>query len=118
MLRRYRSNTSHILPVQDTKVQEDFTFDEEPKAIINHEIRQLQNKQIPLVKVLWQHHGMKKATWEPESTMRVQYPQLFSSGNFEDEIYFKGGENCNTPKYTIVVFSMFRVFYRYNLNFS
>ena len=22
--------------------------------------------------------------------MRVQYPQLFSSGNFEDEIYFKG----------------------------
>ena len=39
MLRRYRSNTSHILPVQDTQVQEDFTFDEEPKAIINHEIR-------------------------------------------------------------------------------
>ena len=78
MLRRYRSDTSHILPVQDIHVQEDFTFDEEPKAILGHEIRQLQNKQVPLVKVLWQHHGMEKATWEPESTMRVQYPQLFS----------------------------------------
>ena len=33
---------------------------------------------------------MEEATWEPESTMRIQYPQLFSSGNFEDEIYFKG----------------------------
>ena len=91
MLRRYRSDTSHILSIQDIQVQEDFTFDEEPKAIIDREIRQLRNKQVPLVKVLWQHHGMEEATWEPESRMRVQYPQLFSSGNFKDEIYFKGG---------------------------
>ena len=91
MLRRYRSDTSHILPIQDIQVQEDFTFDEKPKAILDREIRQLRNRQVPLVKVLWQHHGMEKATWEPESTMRVQYPQLFSSGNFEDEIYFKRG---------------------------
>ena len=118
MLRRYRSDSSHILPVQDIQVQEDFTFDEEPKAILDREIRQLRNKQVPLVKVLWQHHGMEEARWEPELTMRVQYPQLFSSGNFEDEIYFKGGENCNTPKYTLVVFNMFRVFCRHKLNFS
>ena len=25
---------------------------------------------------------------------------------------------CNTPKYTLVVFNMFRVFYRHKLNFS
>ena len=92
MLRRYRSDTSHILPVQDIQVQEYFTFDEEPKAILNREIRQLRNKQVPLVKVFLQHHGMEEATWEPESTMRVQYPQLFSSGNFQDEIYLRGGE--------------------------
>ena len=91
MLRRYRSDPSHILPVPDIQVQENFTFDEEPKAILDREIRQLRNKQVPLVKVLGQHHGMEEATWEPELTMRVQYPQLFSSGNFEDEIYFKGG---------------------------
>ena len=88
MLRRYRSDTSHILPVQDIQVQEDFTCDEELKAILDREIRQLRNKKVPLVKVLWQHHGMKEATWELESTMREQYPQLSSSGNFEDEIYF------------------------------
>ena len=88
MLRKYRSDTSHILPVQDIQVQEDFTFDEELKAILDREIRQLQNKQVPLVKVLWQHHGMEEATWEPKSTMRVQYPQLFNSCNFKEEIYF------------------------------
>ena len=91
MLHRYRSDPSHILPVQHIQVQEDFTFDEEPKAILDREIRQLRNKQVPLVKVLWQHHGMEEATWEPESTMRVHYPQLFSPGNFADEIYLKGG---------------------------
>ena len=91
MLQRYRYDTSHILPVQDIQVQEDFTFDEEPKVILDREIRQLWNKQVPLVKVLWQHHGMEEATWEPKLTMRVQYPQLFSSCNFEDEIFFRGG---------------------------
>ena len=101
MLRRYRSNESHILPVQDIQVQPDFTFDEEPKAILDCEVKQLQNKQVPLVEVLWQHHGMESATWEPESTMRAQYPQLFDSGmNFEDKILLRGGgggEGCNTP---------------------
>ena len=94
MLQRYRSDTSLILPIQDIQVHEDFTFDEEPKAILDREIRQLQNKQVPLVKVLWQHHGM-----EPESTIRVHYPRLFSLGNFEDKIYFKGGRIV-TPRNT------------------
>ena len=72
--------------------QLDFTFDEESKAILDHEVKQLRNKQVPLVKVLWQHHGREEATWEPEATMRVQYPQLFdSSMNFVDEILFQGG---------------------------
>ena len=91
MLRRYRSDISHILPVQDIQVQEDFTFDEEPKVILDREIRQLWNKQVPLVRVLWKLHGMEEATWEPESKMRAHYPYLFSSGNFENGIYFKGG---------------------------
>ena len=53
MLRRYRSDTSHIFPVQDIPEQEDFSFDEEPKVILDREIRQLRNKKVPLVKVIW-----------------------------------------------------------------
>ena len=33
MLRKYRSDESHILPVQEIQVQEDLSYDEEPKAI-------------------------------------------------------------------------------------
>ena len=93
MLWRYRSDKSHILPVQDIQVQEDFSYDEEPKSILAREVKQLRNKQVPLVKVPWQHHGREEATWEPKATMRAQYLQLFESGmNFEDEILFRGGE--------------------------
>ena len=44
------------------------------------------------MKILWQHYGREEATWEPKATMKVQYPQLFNSGNnFEDEILLRGG---------------------------
>ena len=92
MLRRYRSDESHILPVQDMQVQADLSYDEEPKPILAQKVKQLRNKQVQLVKVLWQHHGREEATWKLEATMKAQYPQLFdSSMNFEDEILLKGG---------------------------
>ena len=65
MLRKYRYDESHILSVQDIQVQPNFTFDEEPKAILDREVKQLRNKQVPLVKVLSLHHRMEEATWEP-----------------------------------------------------
>ena len=110
MLHRYRSDESHILLVQEIQVQEDLSYDEEPKAIMAREVKRLRNKQVLLVKVLWQHHGKEEATWEPEATMRAQYPQLFDLGmNFEDEILFKRGESCNTPNYTLAVLYHFWV---------
>ena len=36
-----------------------------------------------LVKVLWQHQGVEKATWEREDTIHINYPFLF-----EDEGMF------------------------------
>ena len=85
MLQKYCFDESHILPVQEIQVQEDLSYDEEPKTILAREVKQSRNKQVPLVKVLWQHHSREEATWEPKATMRAQYAQLFKSGmNFED----------------------------------
>ena len=39
MLRRYRSDESHILPVQEIQVQEDLSYDEEPKTILVREVK-------------------------------------------------------------------------------
>ena len=52
------------------------TYVEEPIAILDRQVRRLRSKEIPLVKVLWNHHGEKEATWELETDMRCQYPQL------------------------------------------
>ena len=52
MLRRYRSDESHVLPVQEVQVQPNLSYDEELKAIIARVVKQLRNKKVPLVKVL------------------------------------------------------------------
>ena len=46
--------------------------------IVDRKEQVLRNKVIPLVKVLWKNHEGEAATWEPETQMRHQYPQLFS----------------------------------------
>ena len=53
MLQRYRYDESHILLVQDIQVQSDFSYDEESKTILARDVKQLRNKQVPMVKVLW-----------------------------------------------------------------
>ncbi len=57
MLRRYRSDPSQVLPVEEIKVNPDLTYEEEPIEILAYDVKQLRNKQIPLVKVLWNHHS-------------------------------------------------------------
>ena len=64
MLRRYRSDESHILPVQDIQVQSDFSYDEEPKAILARDVKQLRNKQVPL--------GTLVTPWYGESNLEAR----------------------------------------------
>ncbi|XP_057999306.1 uncharacterized protein LOC131178361 [Hevea brasiliensis] len=39
MLRRYRLDPSHILPVEEIEMNPDLTYDEEPMRILAHEVR-------------------------------------------------------------------------------
>ncbi|XP_070039671.1 uncharacterized protein LOC142177207 [Nicotiana tabacum] len=77
MLRRYHSDLSHVLHIESIEVNPDLTCEEEPIQILAHEFKDLRNKRIPLVKVLWRNHSGKEATWEREEDMRLQYPHLF-----------------------------------------
>ena len=77
ILRKYRSNPSHILQAQLLELKDDLSYEEEPIAIIARETKVLRTKIIPLVKVLWKHHGSEEATWEREEDMINQYPHLF-----------------------------------------
>ena len=74
MLIRYRSDPSHVVSSEIIELRPDLTYEKEPVEILAREIKELRNKQIPLVKVLWKNHKTKEATWESEETMRQQYP--------------------------------------------
>lgn len=60
MLRRYRSDPSHIVSIEEIKVRPDLTFEEEPIQILDQDVTVLRRKTIDLVKVLWQNHGIEK----------------------------------------------------------
>ncbi|WMV41400.1 hypothetical protein MTR67_034785 [Solanum verrucosum] len=76
MLRRYRSDPSHVLLVESIEVNLDLTYNEAPILIQAQEVKKLRNTRIRLVKVLWGNHSGKD-TWEREEDMRTQYLHLF-----------------------------------------
>ncbi|VFQ72941.1 unnamed protein product [Cuscuta campestris] len=75
---RYRSDPSHILPERTVALDESLSYEEEPVQILGREVKELRNKFVPLVKVLWRNHSTEEATWETEESKRTQYPHLFS----------------------------------------
>ncbi|TYK05214.1 reverse transcriptase [Cucumis melo var. makuwa] len=78
MLRKYIPDPSHVLQDQPVELKEDLSYVEEPVQILDRKEQVLRNKTIPLIKVLWRHHGAEEATWEPEYQMKKSYPILFS----------------------------------------
>ena len=78
MLRRYQSDPSHVVSMETIELRPDLTYEEEPVEILAREVKELRNKKISLVKVLWRNHKTEEATWESEEMMRQQYPQLFN----------------------------------------
>ena len=77
MLRRYRSDPSHVISRQTIEIANNLSYIEEPIQILDTRIRLLRNRSIPMVKVGWRNHPREEATWETEEYMRKHYPHLF-----------------------------------------
>ncbi|KAA3480495.1 Retrotransposable element Tf2 protein type 1 [Gossypium australe] len=67
MLRRYRSDPSHVITPSEIEIRIDMTYKEDS---ISYEVKELRNKKIPLMKVLWYRHGIEEAMLEAEDLMR------------------------------------------------
>ena len=70
MLQRYRSDPSHIVSAKTIELRQDLTYEEELVEILAREVKELRNKKILLVKVLWRNHKTEEVTWESEEMMR------------------------------------------------
>ena len=80
MLQKYTQDPAHVVDWGGIIVDIDGTFEEGPVSIMDSRDQVLRRKTVRLVKVLWKHRGVEKATWECEDTMRAIY-----HFRFEDE---------------------------------
>ena len=77
MLRKYTPYPTHVVDWGELIIDADGTFEEGPVRIMDNRDQVLRCKTMRLVKVLWQHRGVKEATWEREDTIHTNYLFLF-----------------------------------------
>ena len=77
MLRKYVTDSSHVLDYVPLEVQKDLTYVEKPVRILDHKTQELRSKTVHLVKVLWRNATSEEATWESAEIMKKKYPELF-----------------------------------------
>ena len=88
MLRKYTPNPTHVVDWGDIIVDTDGTFEEGPVHILDSRDQVLRRKTVRLVKVLWQHRGVEKATREHDDMMRATYHFLFEDEGAWSNIWY------------------------------
>ncbi|XP_070678427.1 uncharacterized protein [Malus domestica] len=87
MLRHYVSDLSHVIPPQPLEINSDLTYDEEPVTLLDWKDKELRNKIVRLVKVLWRNHSVEEATWETKDRMREMKIGEEMKENSEFEVF-------------------------------
>ena len=78
-LRKCIADESAVVPLEDIQVDASLNYAERLVAIRDRKIKVLRNKEVHFVLVQWQHQKGSEMTWEPESEMREQHPELFTA---------------------------------------
>ncbi|XP_055830815.1 uncharacterized protein LOC129899829 [Solanum dulcamara] len=79
MLCKFIGDPSSVFPIQVIQVTEELSYEKEPVAILDHQVRRLRIKYVASVNVLWRNKHREEITWEAEEEMKEKYPQLFSA---------------------------------------
>ena len=78
MLKRYHGDGNYIIHWDSVLLDENLSYEEEPFAILDIEVRKLRSREIASIKVQWKNRPVEEATWEKEADMREKYPHLFT----------------------------------------
>ena len=76
-LKKYNPDPAHVIEHENIALRDNLSYEVEPSCIADRRVKQLRNKSISMVKVIWQGSAAEEATWETEEDMRSRYPQLF-----------------------------------------
>ncbi|XP_069154544.1 uncharacterized protein [Solanum lycopersicum] len=79
MLKKCIGNPESILPIEGLGVTVNLSYEEVLVQIPDREVKRIMYKEVVSVKVLWENHLVKGATWEdkadiPENYMPIKQP--------------------------------------------
>ena len=74
MLKRYHGDGNYIIHWNSVLLNKNFSYEEEPVAILDREIRKLRSREIASIKVQWKNRTVEEATWEKEADIQERYP--------------------------------------------
>ncbi|XP_038902445.1 uncharacterized protein LOC120089091 [Benincasa hispida] len=66
MLSKYVIDLSHVVDYEPLRLNDNLSYKEKPIEILAREVKTLRRREIAFVKVMWQNHQFKEATWERE----------------------------------------------------
>ena len=78
MSRKCIPDLSYVLEAPLVELKEDLSFEVQLVGIVDQKLKELRNKVILMVKVLWQSDTVEEMTWETEESIKSYYPYLFS----------------------------------------
>nr|GEW73987.1 hypothetical protein [Tanacetum cinerariifolium] len=76
-LKKCLADEELVIPLDEEKIDDKLHFIKEPVKIMNQEVKQLKQSQIPIVKVRWNSKRGPEYTWEREDQMWKKYLHLF-----------------------------------------
>ena len=79
MLKRYHGDGNYIIRWDSVLLYENLSYEEEPVAILDREVRKLRSREIASIKVQWKNWPVEESTWEKETDMQDRYPHLFTN---------------------------------------
>ena len=78
MLKRDHGDENYIIRWDSVLLYENLSYEEEPVAILDREVRKLRSREIASIKVQWKNRPVEEATWEKEADMQKRYPHQFT----------------------------------------
>nr|GFA78872.1 putative reverse transcriptase domain-containing protein [Tanacetum cinerariifolium] len=79
-LKKCLADGNLVILLKEVQLDDKLHFIEEPMEIMDREVKQLKQSQIPIVKVRWNSRRGPDNTWEREDFFKRNYPHLFSCG--------------------------------------
>nr|GFB67964.1 putative reverse transcriptase domain-containing protein [Tanacetum cinerariifolium] len=77
-LKKCLSEESLVILLEGLHVDDKLQFVEEPREIMDREIKRLKRSRIPIIRVRWNSKRGLEFTWEREDQFKQKYPHLFT----------------------------------------